>query len=123
MNLVAKEFVAARDDEQGVLVLSTFAGAARELRDALLVNPYDAHDLAEALDRAVRMPVEEQRARMARMRNIVGRANAYRWARRMLKGRAAGPPGRRVRRRDGPGGVFDVKPLARSGAAPGRPAR
>jgi trehalose 6-phosphate synthase len=85
MNLVAKEFVAARDDGRGVLVLSTFAGAARELRDALLVNPYDTHGLAEALDRALRMPVEEQRARMGRMREIVGHDNAYRWAGRMLR--------------------------------------
>jgi trehalose 6-phosphate synthase len=85
MNLVAKEFVAARDDGRGVLVLSQFAGAARELRDALLVNPYDAHGLAEAIERALRMPVDEQQARMARMRESVGHANAYRWAGRMLR--------------------------------------
>jgi trehalose 6-phosphate synthase len=85
MNLVAKEFVAARDDGQGVLVLSTFAGASRELRDALLVNPYDSHELAAALERALAMPAEEQRTRLARMREIVGRDNAYRWAGRMLR--------------------------------------
>jgi trehalose 6-phosphate synthase len=85
MNLVAKEFVAARDDGQGVLVLSTFAGAARELRDALLVNPYDAHDVADALERAIAMPAAEQRSRLARMREVVGHHNAYRWAAGMLK--------------------------------------
>jgi trehalose 6-phosphate synthase len=85
MNLVAKEFVAARDDGHGVLVLSTFAGAARELRDALLVNPYDAHDVADALERAIAMPAAEQRSRMARMREVVGHHNAYRWAAGMLK--------------------------------------
>jgi trehalose 6-phosphate synthase len=85
MNLVAKEFVAARDDAQGVLVLSTFAGAARELPDALIVNPYDADDVADALERALAMPAAEQRSRMVRMREVVGHHNAYRWAGRMLK--------------------------------------
>jgi len=85
MNLVAKEFVAARDDAQGVLVLSTFAGAARELPDALVVNPYDAHAVADALERAIAMPAAEQRTRMVRMREVVGHHNAYRWAGRMLK--------------------------------------
>jgi trehalose 6-phosphate synthase len=85
MNLVAKEFVAARDDAQGVLALSTFAGAARELPDALIVNPYDAHDVADALERALAMPAAEQRSRMVRMREVVGHHNAYRWAGRMLK--------------------------------------
>jgi trehalose 6-phosphate synthase len=84
MNLVAKEFVSVRDDERGVLVLSTFTGAARELQDALLVNPYDAADLAGALARAAFMPVEEQRARMTRLRGVVANHNAYRWAARLL---------------------------------------
>ena len=84
MNLVAKEFVAARDDEQGALVLSTFAGAARELRQALLINPYDTHELACALARAVSMPACEQRERMAELRGTVARNNAYRWAGQML---------------------------------------
>jgi trehalose 6-phosphate synthase len=79
MNLVAKEFVAARGDEKGVLVLSRFAGASRELRDALLVNPYDIEDTADAIRRAVEMPVEEQRARMRRMRHWVREHNIYRW--------------------------------------------
>ena len=58
MNLVAKEFVAARDDEQGVLVLSQFAGASRELPEALIVNPYDADECAAALHRALTMPAQ-----------------------------------------------------------------
>jgi trehalose 6-phosphate synthase len=85
MNLVAKEFVAARDDERGVLVLSTFAGASRELRDALLVNPYDAGDVAGALARAIFMTADEQRARMIRLREVVAHGNGYRWASRLLK--------------------------------------
>jgi trehalose 6-phosphate synthase len=85
MNLVAKEFVAARGDERGVLVLSTFAGASRELRDALVVNPYDAEELAAALARAVFMPADEQRTRMTRLREIVAHDNGYRWAAGLLK--------------------------------------
>jgi trehalose 6-phosphate synthase len=84
MNLVAKEFVAARDDEQGVLVLSHFAGASRELPEALIVNPYDADECARALDRALSMPTDEQTSRMRIMRGIVREFNVYRWAGRML---------------------------------------
>jgi trehalose 6-phosphate synthase len=84
MNLVAKEFVAARDDEQGVLILSHFAGASRELSEALIVNPYDAHGLGEAVDQALRMPVNEQRERMRLMRAFVKERNVYRWAAQML---------------------------------------
>ncbi len=84
MNLVAKEFVAARDDEQGVLILSTFAGASRELNEALLVNPYDAQDMAEALERALLMPEGEQRERMRLMRDFLRVRNVYRWAGQML---------------------------------------
>ncbi len=80
MNLVAKEFVASRDDEDGVLVLSQFTGASRELHDALLVNPYDTEQLAEAIQRALEMPPEERRARMTRMRHTVKEHNVYRWA-------------------------------------------
>ncbi len=68
MNLVAKEFVAARDDEQGVLILSQFTGAARELPEALIVNPYDADQCAAALHLALTMPADEQRDRMRLMR-------------------------------------------------------
>ena len=80
MNLVAKEFLAARDDEDGVLVLSRFTGAARELRDALLVNPYDIDQTAEAMRRGLEMDSEERKQRMQRMRKVVREQNIYRWA-------------------------------------------
>jgi len=84
MNLVAKEFVAAHDDEQGVLILSQFAGASRELSEALVVNPYDADQCAAALDTALTMPAAEQRDRMRIMRGVVREFNVHRWAGRML---------------------------------------
>jgi trehalose 6-phosphate synthase len=84
MNLVAKEFVAARDDEQGVLILSNFAGASRELLEALIVNPFDARATADAIDRALRMPPEEKRERIRLMRELVSENNIYYWAGRML---------------------------------------
>jgi len=84
MNLVCKEFVAARDDQQGVLVLSRFAGAARELTEALIVNPYHVEETADALLRAAVMPVAEQRERMASLRSTVREFNVFRWAGRML---------------------------------------
>ncbi len=84
MNLVAKEFVASRDDERGALILSTFAGAAHELTDALLVNPYDVSQLARAIHRALEMPEHEQTTRMQRMRHIVREHNVYRWAAHLL---------------------------------------
>jgi len=80
MNLVAKEFVAARDDEDGVLVLSKFTGAAVELRDALIVNPYDIAGVAEAIHRGLDMPRAERRERMQQMRRQVMEHNIYRWA-------------------------------------------
>jgi trehalose 6-phosphate synthase len=80
MNLVAKEFVATRSDEQGVLILSRFAGASHELMDSLQVNPYDTGELADAIHRALEMSPEEKRARMARMRSYVREHNVYRWA-------------------------------------------
>jgi trehalose 6-phosphate synthase len=80
MNLVAKEYVAARDDEDGVLVLSKFTGAAVELRDALIVNPYDTEEVAEAIHRGLDMPREERRLRMQQMRRYVMEHNIYRWA-------------------------------------------
>jgi alpha,alpha-trehalose-phosphate synthase [UDP-forming] len=80
MNLVAKEFVAARSDERGVLVLSQFTGAARELRDALLVNPYDTDQTAEAIRVALEMEPEEKQMRMHRMRKIIREHNIYGWA-------------------------------------------
>jgi len=84
MNLVAKEFVAARDDEHGVLVLSHFAGASRELSEALIVNPYDTGAMAEALVAALTMPEEEQRDRLVLMREVVRQRNVHRWAAQML---------------------------------------
>jgi trehalose 6-phosphate synthase len=80
MNLVAKEFVSVRDDEDGVLILSRFAGASHELRDALIVNPYDLTGMAEAVRAALEMSPEERRARMIRMRHSVVDHNIYRWA-------------------------------------------
>jgi trehalose 6-phosphate synthase len=80
MNLVAKEFVATRQDERGVLILSCFTGAARELRDALQVNPYDVDQTAEAIRTALEMNSEEKQGRMQRMRKTVREHNVYRWA-------------------------------------------
>jgi len=94
MNLVAKEFVVARDDEQGVLVLSQFTGAARELTESLVVNPYDLDESAGAMAAALMMPEGEQRARMRSMRAFVAEFNIYRWAGRMLRDAA------RLRRRE-----------------------
>jgi alpha,alpha-trehalose-phosphate synthase [UDP-forming] len=84
MNLVAKEFVAARDDEDGVLILSQFTGASRELRDALIVNPYDVEQMADAVCLALRMPPEERSDRMRRMRENVRDHNIYRWAGKLI---------------------------------------
>jgi alpha,alpha-trehalose-phosphate synthase [UDP-forming] len=84
MNLVCKEFVAARDDLNGVLVLSRFAGAAREMPEALIVNPYHVEETADALYRAANMPAAEQRERMASLRSTVQEFNVFRWAGRML---------------------------------------
>ena len=94
MNLVAKEFVAARDDDQGVLILSQFTGAARELPEALIVNPYDLEAASAAMAWAVTMSAEEQRQRMKAMRSYLSHFNVYRWAGRMLLDAAA------LRRRD-----------------------
>ena len=80
MNLVAKEFLAARRDERGVLILSRFTGAARELRDALLVNPYDIDQTAEAIRVALEMEPEEKQLRAHRMRRTIREQNIYRWA-------------------------------------------
>jgi trehalose-6-phosphate synthase len=80
MNLVAKEYVAARHDEQGMLILSRFAGASHELADALAVNPYDTDELAQTIHAALIMPAEEKRTRMQRMRAVVKEHNVYRWA-------------------------------------------
>jgi trehalose 6-phosphate synthase len=84
MNLVAKEFIAARDDERGALVLSQFTGAARELTEALIVNPYDLDQASAALATALNMSIEEQRDRMRAMRGLLSDLNVYRWAGKMI---------------------------------------
>src|ERR1700691_1735330 len=80
MNLVAKEFIASRDDEEGALILSQFTGAARELRDAIIVNPYDVEQLAEAIRVALEMDTVERQTRMRLMRSTVMRHNVFAWA-------------------------------------------
>ncbi|HET8760589.1 MAG TPA: trehalose-6-phosphate synthase [Nitrospiria bacterium] len=80
MNLVAKEYVSARDDASGSLILSPFTGAARELVTALIVNPYDTEQLADAIAYALGMPADEQRRRMSAMREQIRSSNIYRWA-------------------------------------------
>lgn len=101
-----KEFVAARDDEDGVPVLSTLAGASRELVDALLVNPFDIDETADAMLVALEMSRDERRQRMRLMRRTVKESNVYRWAARMLmdiarirqrQALAESRPGERVR--------------------------
>ena len=84
MNLVAKEFVAASSNDRGVLVLSHFTGAARELEQALLVNPYDTQSFSETLHQALTMPPEEQKARLQAMRVTVAENNIYAWAQAIL---------------------------------------
>ncbi len=86
MNLVAKEFVASRDDERGVLILSCFTGAAHELHDALQINPYDLDQTAEAIRAALEMPPEEKELRMRQMRKTVKENNVYRWAGALIAG-------------------------------------
>jgi trehalose 6-phosphate synthase len=84
MNLVAKEFVAARTDLKGVLVLSEFTGAAREMTGALIVNPYDLEASSDALATALSMPVGAQADRMRLMRSLLSQFNVYRWAGKMI---------------------------------------
>ncbi|HEX4583740.1 MAG TPA: trehalose-6-phosphate synthase [Burkholderiaceae bacterium] len=109
MNLVAKEFVACRDDERGVLVLSHFTGASRELPEALVVNPYDIDQCARALHLALGMPPAQQRQRMRLMRALIQQFNVYRWAGRMLLDAA----GMRLRRHVLGGPRAIVRPLRR----------
>jgi alpha,alpha-trehalose-phosphate synthase [UDP-forming] len=80
MNLVAKEFVSSRTDEDGVLLLSRFTGAARELTDAFLINPYATDAFAESIKAAIEMPVQQRRAKMKKLRRVVEENNIYRWA-------------------------------------------
>lgn len=85
MNLVAKEYVSARDDDRGVLVLSQFTGAVRDLKGALVVNPYSAEETSEAINVALQMPAAEQEERMKKMRNSVKNYNVYRWSAEFIK--------------------------------------
>jgi trehalose 6-phosphate synthase len=80
MNLVAKEFVSSRDDEDGVLILSQFTGASRELKDAVIINPYDIEGMADAIHLSLNMDINERTERMKRMREVVKEHNIYRWA-------------------------------------------
>jgi trehalose 6-phosphate synthase len=80
MNLVAKEYVAAREDEQGALILSRFTGASHELPDAFIVNPYDTSELAHTIQTTLEMSPVERRLRMQRLRAVVRENNVYRWA-------------------------------------------
>jgi alpha,alpha-trehalose-phosphate synthase [UDP-forming] len=116
MNLVAKEFVAARDDEDGVLILSKFTGAAVELRDALLVNPYDIAGVADAMHRGLEMGRDERRERMHRMRQQVMENNIYHWAASVLDSL------RKIRLEDN-AGAEAVPPAAVGAVAPDSPQR
>jgi trehalose-6-phosphate synthase len=84
MNLVAKEFIASRTDEDGVLILSRFTGSARELPEALLVNPFAVHEIAEAMHGAMTMPEAERQRRMKKLREQVEKYNVYRWGGKVL---------------------------------------
>lgn len=85
MNLVAKEFIAARSDEQGVLILSQFAGASRELREALIVNPYDVEYVGDTIKQALEMSASEQTRRMRKLRATVDNYNVFRWSAELLR--------------------------------------
>jgi trehalose 6-phosphate synthase len=80
MNLVAKEYIANKNDSSGTLVLSRFTGAARELTDAIQINPYSIEEFASSLKLAIEMPAKEKKRRMENMRNVVAESNVYRWA-------------------------------------------
>jgi trehalose 6-phosphate synthase len=132
MNLVAKEFVASRFDEDGVLLLSQFTGSALELTDALLFNPFAVDEMADAIHQAVTMAPPERRRRMQRLRAAVRDNNVYRWAGKILSALlkvdtaepappnpAASPDPRRARRRAGLAAGASPAAARRNGAAPG----
>ena len=124
MNLVAKEFVASRIDGDGVLILSAFTGAARELTDALIVNPFAVDEMAEAIHQAVNMPAAERRRRMNKMRSVVSANNVYRWAGNILLTLSwiqAGNVAARTRSAGGPcasGRGWPVRPMIGAAAGP-----
>jgi trehalose 6-phosphate synthase len=122
MNLVAKEFVAARNDDRGVLVLSEMTGAAQELTDALIINPYDVDGFAAAIDAAIRMPADEQQRRMHAMRRIVAGRDVFLWASDILEGlERLTPLPRSIRGADSR--RSDRRSLVRRSTAPGNDAR
>jgi trehalose-6-phosphate synthase len=114
MNLVAKEFVAAREDLGGVLVLSEMTGAAQELTEALLINPYHTDGFAQALERAIYMPLDERAQRMRALRRVVAGRNVFRWASDILDHLEELPDGAVVRRWPTAVGRLKVKRLAES---------
>jgi trehalose 6-phosphate synthase len=85
MNLVAKEFIASRDQNDGVLILSRFAGASQELHGALIINPYDIEQTADAIKQALEMPKDKQYQKMKQMRRMIMNHNVYAWASNILK--------------------------------------
>jgi trehalose 6-phosphate synthase len=85
MNLVAKEFVASRNQNDGSLILSRFAGASQELQGAIIINPYDIEKSADAIKLALEMTTEEQNERMKQMRLVIVRYNIYSWAATLLR--------------------------------------
>jgi trehalose 6-phosphate synthase len=84
MNLVAKEFIISRHDNDGVLILSQFAGASRELKDSIIVNPYDIEEMADSIKFALALEPSERAERMQRMRNMIKEHNIYRWAGKLI---------------------------------------
>ena len=89
MNLVAKEFIAARDENDGVLILSRFAGASQELHPAIVINPYDIEQSADAIKQALEMPIEKQVMKMKQMRRMIVGHNVYSWAANILRSMAS----------------------------------
>jgi trehalose-6-phosphate synthase len=104
MNLVAKEYIASRTDEEGVLILSQFTGAAKELTEALIVNPYNIDQCANSLAIALEMPLPEQKERMRNMRALINEHNVFRWAGKMLIDAARMRQKNRIERRYGTAG-------------------
>jgi trehalose 6-phosphate synthase len=89
MNLVAKEFISSRDQNDGVLILSRFAGASQELHGAIIINPYDIEQTADAIKEALEMPKDKQHQKMKQMRRMIMNHNVYAWASNILRAMAA----------------------------------
>jgi len=84
MNLVAKEFLSSRSDEKGVLILSQFTGAARELSETVFINPYDPEQFSEGIYSALKLSDKERKKRMIKIRHVVQQNNIFRWAGKIL---------------------------------------